>query len=51
MNTTYRKYYLKQAIHQLSIAFTLFWNGVVLNRGHHSKWSEKKQKSRYKSMT
>jgi len=35
-----RKYYLKAAKTQLALAWTLFWNGFVMNRGHHSNWGK-----------
>jgi hypothetical protein len=51
MKTSYRKYYLKQSWLQFLMALTLFWHGVLLNKGHHSRWNEKKKKKSYNSMT
>lgn len=33
-----RSYYWKAAKTQLALAWHLFWNGVAMNRGHHSEW-------------
>lgn len=37
---TYRKYYWQKTKEQVNICWILFWNGVVMNRGHHSKWTK-----------
>jgi hypothetical protein len=39
---TYRQYYWKQALRQISVALEMIWYGVILNRGHHIKWKLKK---------
>lgn len=38
---TYRNYYWKQAIRQISVSITMIWYGVILNKGHHSNWKKK----------
>ena len=37
----YRKYYWQNAKSQISVALTMIWNGVILNKGHHSQWKKK----------
>ena len=39
---SYRQCYWKKVVENLSITWTLFWNGVVMNRRHHSKWDKEK---------
>lgn len=40
MRSGYRSYYWKKTREQLSLCWTLFWNGVVCNKGHHSEWNK-----------
>lgn len=35
---TYRQYYWKKVKENIHITWVLFWNGVALNKGHHSTW-------------
>jgi hypothetical protein len=41
---TYRQYYFKEAIRTARMALTLLWHGVIMNKGHHSKWRKKNAK-------
>jgi hypothetical protein len=38
---SYRQYYWEQAIRQIKVALTMIWNGVIMNKGHHSQWRKK----------
>jgi hypothetical protein len=38
---TYREYYWRKTREQAYYAWYVFWNGVILNRGHHSTWNKK----------
>lgn len=38
---SYRQYYFDQAVKQLNMALTILWNGVIMNKGHHSHWNKK----------
>jgi hypothetical protein len=38
---TYRKRYWTSALRQIHVALIMIWYGVILNRGHHSKWKRK----------
>lgn len=38
----YQQYYWKQAWRQIAVACTMIWNGVILNKGHHSLWKEER---------
>ena len=40
-NESYRSFYLEAATKQIGVALTMLWNGVILNKGHHSKWNKK----------
>jgi hypothetical protein len=40
-NDSYRSYYLEAATKQIGVALTMIWNGVILNKGHHSHWKKK----------
>lgn len=40
-NDSYRSFYLSAATKQIGVALTMIWNGVILNKGHHSKWKQK----------
>lgn len=42
MSKTYRTYYWSQATRQIRVALNMIWNGVILNKGHHSQWIRKK---------
>jgi len=43
---TYRKYYWDHARRQISVALTMIWYGVILDRGHHSQWKVKNEHRR-----
>jgi hypothetical protein len=34
----YRSYYWRNGVLQLKSALAMLWYGVLLNRGHHSRW-------------
>ena len=38
---SYRKYYWRESLRMLDVVLRMVWFGVVLNRGHHSKWNRK----------
>ena len=37
----YRSYYLRNGWLNLKSGFAMLWYGVILNRGHHSRWKRK----------
>lgn len=38
---TYRQFYWQKTKEQLALCWQLFWNGVVMDKGHHVDWQRK----------